>query len=291
VTTADPIGAGAPSLAERLGYEPTTRLLIVNCDDLGSSHAANLGVYDALRNGAATSATLMVPCPWARGAAAEYRGEDVGVHLTLNAEWDLYRWGPITQAPSLLDGDGGFPRTVDDVWEHADLDEVRRECRAQVERAIFWGFDVSHLDSHMGTLQLRPEFFDVYLDLADEFGLPLRLSGASSERAIGFPFRRLAAERGVVFPDHFLYVSGVGSRHGVAEAISSLEPGVTEAYFHPAADTPELRAMSPDWRGRVDDHDYLVAPDGLAAAVERAGVQLIGYRRLREVMSSRVPTA
>ena len=95
-------------LAERLGFQADDRLLIVNCDDLGSSQAANAAVYDALRNGAATSASLMVPCPWARGAAAEYRGEDVGVHLTLNAEWNLYRWGPITQAPSLLDGDGGF---------------------------------------------------------------------------------------------------------------------------------------------------------------------------------------
>ena len=112
------------SLAERLGRSPDARLLIVNCDDLGSSHAANVGVYEALRGGVATSATLMVPCPWAREAAARYRGEDVGVHLTLNAENDLYRWGPITHAPSLLDGDGGFPRTIDDVWDHADIDIV-----------------------------------------------------------------------------------------------------------------------------------------------------------------------
>src|SRR5205085_8481418 len=181
------------TLAERLGYPSDAKLLIINCDDLGSSHAANVGVYEAIRSGVATSASLMVPCPWAREAAARYRGEDVGVHLTLNAEHDLYRWGPITHAPSLLDGDGGFPRTVTDVWDHADLDEVRRECRAQIERAILWGFDVSHLDSHMGTLQLRPEFFDIYLELAVDYSLPLRLSGASSERLIGFPFRRLAA--------------------------------------------------------------------------------------------------
>src|SRR3954454_4039403 len=199
------------TLAARLGHEPDASLVIINCDDLGSSRAANVAVYDALRHGVATSASLMVPCPWARDAAAMYRGEDVGVHLTLNAEWDTYRWGPITHAPSLLDGDGGFPRTVTDVWDHADLDEVRRELRAQVERAILWGFDISHLDSHMGTLQLRPEFFDVYLDLAVEFQLPLRLSGASSERAIGFPFRRLAAEQGVLFPDHFIQVRGQGS--------------------------------------------------------------------------------
>ena len=126
--------------------------------------------------GVVTSATLMVPCPWAREASSRYRGEDIGVHLTLNAEFELYRWGPITHAPSLLEGDGGFPGTMEDVWDHADLDEVRRECRAQIERAILWGFDVSHLDAHMGTLQLRPEFFDVYLDLAVEFGLPLRMT-------------------------------------------------------------------------------------------------------------------
>ncbi len=127
------------SLAEALGYAPDARLLIVNCDDLGSSYAANVGVYEALRNGIGTSATLMVPCPWARDAAARYRGEDIGVHLTLNSEWDLYRWGPITYGPSLLDGDGGFPRTVADVWDHADIDEVRRELRAQLERAILVG--------------------------------------------------------------------------------------------------------------------------------------------------------
>src|ERR1700719_1807183 len=174
------------TLAERLGYDADDRLLIVNCDDLGSSHAANIGVYECLRTGMATSATLMVPCPWSREAAARHRG--VGVHLTLNAEWDLYRWGPITHAPSLLDGDGGFPRTQRDVWDHADLDEVRRECRAQIERAILWGFDVSHLDAHMGTMQIKSEFFDVYLDLAVEFKLPLRLSGPGTESQIGFPF-------------------------------------------------------------------------------------------------------
>jgi predicted glycoside hydrolase/deacetylase ChbG (UPF0249 family) len=271
------------TLAERLGYPPDGRLLIVNCDDLGSSHAANVGIYECLREGIATSATLMVPCPWAREAAARHRGEDVGVHLTLNSEWDLYRWGPLTHSPSLLDGDGGFPRTVQEVWDHADLDEVRRECRTQVERAILWGFDVSHLDSHMGTLQLRPEFFDVYLELAVDFGLPLRLSGASSERTIGFPFRRLAAEEGVVFPDHFLHVRGTGTRRVLERALFDLKPGVTEVYAHPAVDTGELRALAPDWPHRVDDHDLLARDHDVRSLAARAGVRFIGYRELRRL--------
>jgi chitin disaccharide deacetylase len=271
------------SLAEALGYEPDARLLIVNCDDLGSSHAANVGVYEALRDGIGTSATLMVPCPWSRDAAARYRGEDVGVHLTLNSEWDLYRWGPITYGPSLLDGDGGFPRTVVDVWDHADIDEVRRECRAQIERAILWGFDVSHLDSHMGTLQLRPEFFDVYLELAVDFRLPLRLSGASSEQAIGFPFRRLAAEEGVLFPDHFINPQGP-TRSSFERALFDLKPGVTEIFGHPAVDTPELRALAPDWANRVADHDFMTKDNSIRAMADRAGVRFIGYRELRDLM-------
>jgi chitin disaccharide deacetylase len=276
-----------PTLAERLGYDRNAKLLILNCDDLGFCHAANVGVYQALRDGLGTSASLMVPCPWARGAAAAYRGDDVGVHLTVNAEFDLYRWGPITHAPSLLDGDGGFPRTVEDVWDHADLDEVRRECRAQIERAILWGFDVSHLDAHMGTMQIKSEFFDVYLDLAVEFDLPLRLSGADTEALIGFPFRALAAEAGVVFPDDFVYVPGVGSRHVLLEAVARMRPGVTEAYLHPALRSPELEAMATDWEARVDDHHLLVEDGALRGALDDVGVTLIGYRPLRDLMRSR----
>jgi hypothetical protein len=273
-----------PSLVERLGYPPDTKLLIINCDDLGLCHAANEGVFESLRSGLATSASLMVPSPWARGAVASYRGEDVGVHLTVNAEHDRYRWGPITHAPSLLDGDGGFPRTVADVWDHADLDEVRREARAQIERAILWGFDVSHLDAHLGTLQTRSEFFDIYLDLALEFSLPIRLAGPDAEARIGFPFRRLAEEERVVFPDNLIALSGVGSRDAILAALPRLEPGVTEAYLHPSVDSPELRAIANDWPARVDDHRLLTDSGDLQAAIDAAGITRIGYRPLRDLM-------
>jgi len=271
-----------PTLAERLGYAPDAKLVIVNCDDLGSSRSANVAVYDALRNGIATSATLMVPCPWARDAASMYRGEDVGVHLTLNAEWETYRWGPITHSPSLLDGDGGFPRTVEDTWDHGDIDEVRKECRTQIERAIYWGFDVSHIDSHMGTLQLRADFFDVYLDMSIEFGLPLRMAPSRSERVIGFPYRRLAADAGALFTDHFVYTN-VGSRRAIERALFDLQPGVTEVYVHPAVDTDELRSSHPDWPRRVEDHALVTSDPSLRNLITRAGGTLIGYRELRDL--------
>ena len=271
-------------LAERLGYGPDARIVIVNADDLGLCHAANVGVYDCLRTGTVTSATLMVPCPWARDAAARYRGEDVGVHLTVNAEWERYRWGPITRSPSLLDGDGGFPRTIEDFWDHADVDEVRRECRARIERAILWGFDVSHLDAHMSTLLLRPEFFDVYLELALDFGLPVRIADGSRPDRLGFPAREVAEDAGVVFVDRVLSARRLGARVTIATRLAALEPGVTELRLHPAVDTPELRALASDWETRVDDHRLVCADSTLAEALEAAGVRLLGYRALRDVV-------
>jgi len=296
------------ALVERLGYGPGDRLLVLSCTELGVFHAGNAAIYEALRNGTATAATLLVPAPWARGAAAQYRGEDIGVGLTLNAEHDLYRWGPITHAPSLLDGDGGFPRTPADLWDHADLDEVRRECRAQLERAIYWGFDVSHLDAHLGAVHLKPEFFDVFLDLAEEFRLPLRLPDARVERLAGFPFRSLAAERGVVSPDRVIRTGDragrpPGRREGsasdstgtddahlkaqLAELFAGIEPGVTEVCLRPALDTPELRAAAPDWQQRTHDRGLLSSKAALAAAADEARVTFLGYRALRELMRGR----
>ncbi len=293
------------TLLEQLGYGPEDRLLVLSCAELGVFHAGNLAIYEALRNGTATTATLMVPAPWARGAAAGYRGEDIGVGLTLNAEHDLYRWGPITQAPSLLDGEGGFPRTAADLWDHADLDEVFRECRAQLERAIYWGFDVSHLDAHLDAVQLKAEFFDVFLDLAEEFRLPLRLPDAGAQRLAGFPFRSLAAERGVVSPDRVILTgSGGGAIAGGRDGLNNttarpeladtatelsgllggLEPGVTELCLRPALDTIELRAAAPDWRERVADYGLLTTGGALAEAIDASGVKLLGYRALRELM-------
>jgi hypothetical protein len=289
------------TLPERLGYRPEDRLLVLSCDELGVFHAGNLAVYEALRNGTATTATLMVPAPWARGAAASYRGEDIGVGLTLNAEHDLYRWGPITHAPSLLDGDGGFPRTAADLWDHADLDEVHRECRAQLERAIYWGFDVSHLDAHLDAVELKPEFFDVFLDLAEEFRLPLRLPDAGAQRLAGFPFRALALERGVASPDRVILTGGAGGALAAAQEnagpsvgqgieaqlsglFASLEPGVTEICLRPALDTAELRAAAPDWSERVADNELLAPGGALARAVADSGLKLVGYRALRDLM-------
>jgi chitin disaccharide deacetylase len=272
------------TLAERLGHPADARLVIVSCDDFGASHAANIGVLQALREGAATCTSLMVPAPWARDAANRVTAvDDVGVHLTLNCEYDAYRFGPITHAPSLLSGDGGFPGRIDDLWEHADPEEVLRECRAQIERTIAWGVDPTHLTPHLTAITLRPEFFDVYLELAIEFALPVRLPSTITAEQAGFPFRKLAAEEGVVFPDHFDHDWRPGSRARVVAALDQLRPGVTEVHVQPVIDSPEVRALSASADGWIDDLDLAIGGQ-LADALDAAGAVPIGYRRLRDAM-------
>ena len=271
------------SLARALGHSDDDRLLILSADLMGSTHAATAASLSALRDGCATTATLMMPGPWARHAAdhlANADDLDVGIHLTLNAELENFRWAPLTHAPSLLDGDGGFPRTPEDLWDHADIDEVRRECRAQVERAISWGVEPTHLTTHLLAMQQRPEFFDVLLDIAVETGLPVRLESGDAETAAGFPFRRLAAEEGVAMPDHFRLVRG-GTRAHLEAVLADLAPGITEVAFAPALAAEEIRAIDPAAAGRFDDLAVLTDRE-LPARLEGLGVTLIGYRALRD---------
>jgi chitin disaccharide deacetylase len=273
------------SLAQRLGHDADARLVIISCDDLGSCHAANEGVYGSLRGGVATCASLMVPAPWARDAANRYSPtDDIGVHITLNCEYEAYRFGPITHAPSLLSGDGGFPNTITDLWEHADPAEVLRECRAQIERALAWGIDVTHLAPHLTAITLRPEFFDTYLELAVEHQLPIRLPSSISADQAGFPFRRLAEEEGVVFPDHFDHDWRAGSRSRVFEALANLQPGVTEIHVQPTIDSPEVRALTEHAAHYIDDYRLMTEEPALRAALSASGAIPIGYRDLRDVM-------
>ena len=270
------------SLAERLGYAQDARLLIITSDNLGMYHAANVACYESLRQGLATNASLMVPAPWAREAVRGYRGADVGVHLTLNADYSCYRWSSITHAPTLHSGEGGFPRTAADLWEHADHEEVRRECRAQIERAIVWGFDPTHLDSHLSALVLRPELFDVYLEMALEFSLPIRLSEPATEEKAGFPLRALAAEEGIVVPDQTVQLAGDDRAQAFVDLVTTLPAGVTELSVQPAIDSPELHALLGDPPARIGEHALLTDP-ATAQVVAGAGVELLSWAALRSL--------
>lgn len=270
-------------LAERLGYGPEAKLLIVNCDDLGSSASANRATAQAMADGLATSATLMVPCPWALDAVKRTIPGGVGVHLTLTCEYPGYRWRSLTGAGSLHDDEGYMPATAQAVWDKADLDDVRAECRAQIEQAYAWGVDVTHLDAHMGTMQLEPRYAALFLELAADYRLPVRMIGASVEQRLGLSSRGPAAEMGLVFPDKLVTTWAKPAKPTFVAILEGLQPGVTEIYLHPVEDGPELRGYDPHAvQIRVDDHDCLLDPQ-LKRMVADLGVTLIDFGPLRDL--------
>jgi predicted glycoside hydrolase/deacetylase ChbG (UPF0249 family) len=219
-----------PTLAERLGFGPDSRLLIINCDDLGSGHSANVATFRSMVYGVATSATLMVPCPWAREAAYMFKGFSVGVHLTLTSEYRGYRWRGLTNGASLHDEEGFFPATTEKALQRIDVREADVECRAQIETALSWGVDVTHLDSPMGVLQAhteRADLYEIYLDLAVEFRMPVRMSSREQTEQEREQACMQARSRGLLFNDRLVYPWPRRTRDVFFEEIPKLPPGVS----------------------------------------------------------------
>lgn len=273
------------SLAERLGYSADARLIIINCDDLGSSHSANVASEIAMRSGIASSATLMVPCPWAREAVERCKDLDVGIHLTLTAEYPTYRWRTLTDAPSLRDAQGYMPRSGTELWQRADPVEVEAECRAQIDQALAWGVDITHLDNHMGTLQVNAKLFPIYVKLAKEYKLPLRMVGRSGDEQLGFNSRAQADAAGILYPDYFSFQWGRRMMREVFDDyLADPRPGVMEMILHCVGDTDELNAYDKT-ESAIRIHDAEVGADQrMKEKFDAAGVRRISFRGLRDLM-------
>ena len=271
------------SLAERLGYGPQDRLLIINCDDLGSSHSANLATFRAMTDGVATSATLMVPCPWAREASRMFAGLPIGVHLTLTCEYRGYRWRGLTGGASLYDEEGFLPATTEAALQRLEADEARAECRAQIEAALAWGVDVTHLDAHMFVMQSRSDLFEVYLDLAREFRLPVRMASRETSARQGFAARERGGERGFIFNEHLVDPWPQVTREVFFAQIPNLPAGVSEIFAHPVTDGQELRAYDTDNADiRAQDAICLTDP-AIRDLLDEHGIKRISFRQLRDL--------
>jgi predicted glycoside hydrolase/deacetylase ChbG (UPF0249 family) len=287
------------SVNRRLGLAETERVVVVHVDDVGMSRAANAGALRAFQ-GAATCGSVMVPCPAFDEIAKIARGRrdlDLGVHLTLNAEYETWRWGPVRDdVPGLVSPDGGMWRTTAEAVAHATPDEVQRELRAQIDRALDRGIDVTHLDSHMGTV-MDAKFVDVYAELAREYRLPLfipRISQAVLERPgvreRAAKFVKLiedAEADGLPVFDHFeadslSFPPGTGHEHN-ARRLDKLGPGLSYLITHCAEGGPELESITQDWRQR--DEEHRIYSDGtMAREIAARGIRTIGMRPLRDLL-------
>ena len=285
------------SLAQRLGFAPDSKILIINADDAGLLHAENVATLEAMKGGLVGSATVMTPSPWfpELAALAEANPQlDFGVHLTFTSEWEGYRYGPVLGAsavPSLVDRRGYLFSSVAAFHGNATPADAEAEGRAQIKRALDAGIDVTHLDMHMHALGLDPRFFGVYLRLAEQFDLPVRFIPPSEE------LRQTQADSlrnaGIIFQDRII----VGADQEPGETLQAywrrklrqLRPGVTELYVHLAVDGPELRTMTGDeafrtgWRDRVEEHRIFTSDPELKRILAAEGVKVLRWKDLREL--------
>jgi hypothetical protein len=277
---------------------------VIHVDDIGLCRAANAGALDALA-GAATCGSVMVPAPGFEEIAriARARPElDLGVHLTLNAEWEGVRWSPLSTGPGLRDPEGRFWRELAQTVAHASEAEVRAELRAQLERALAAGIDVTHLDAHMGTA-LDPRFVRAYFELAFEFRLPAfvpDLAGLelSPRQAGATPLYRdlieTARARGFPVFDGFdgrslHFAPGTCLAHNRAR-LARLGPGLSYVILHCARGDDELRAIAADWQLREEERR--ICSDGsLRQELGQAGIRSIGMRPLRELLRANETSA
>lgn len=282
------------TVAERLGYPTDTKLLIIHADDLAIAHSEDTASFEALDKGAVTSASIIVPGSWLTEVAEYAKAHsdaDLGLHLALTSEWKTFRWGSVEskdKVPSLLDPAGTLWSLTELVAKNAKPQEVEREYRAQIQRAMTLGIRPTHLDTHMGSALATPEILAVYVKVAHEFHLPIL-----APRIPGDPLKlsTLLSEKDVMVDSVVIANPNIRAdqwKEFYLDAITNMKPGLTEIIVHLGHDDAELQAVMVDhpdygsaWRQR--DFDAVSSPE-FKKALQDNHVILVKWKDLQKLV-------
>ena len=295
------------SLARRLTGDAGARVLVVHIDDVGMCHGANVAFLELARSGGVTCGSVMVPCPWFReiaDAATADPSLDLGVHLTLTSEWPQYRWGPlstVSRTSGLVDEQGYFPRNCLELRPRLVPEAAETEFRAQIERALAAGIDVTHLDTHMGAAVV-PELVEIYVRLGHDYRLPILLPReldsytgvlkmGEVDAGLYAPIVARLDAAGLPVFDRFRmtpFMAGVDADTKYREIIESLPPGATFFGIHCNAPGDIEHIVPPRAHFRTDEYRLFGsgAPMRWAAA---AGIRTIGMREVRDLWRGEGP--
>jgi predicted glycoside hydrolase/deacetylase ChbG (UPF0249 family) len=274
-----------------LGYPDDARLLIINADDFGRSHACNAGILRSLTEGVVSSTTLMVPCPWALHAMqmlSDHPKISFGIHLTVISDVPLYRWGSLTardKVPSLIDEAGSFYsyERIPALLAQAKLSELEIEFRAQIEAVLATGLSPTHLDWHCLFNGGRADIFEMTVKLAKAYGLAMRVFDRSTGEALRH--QGLPTDEHTVVDTFKLDIAGKSA--WFAQALRELPSGLSEWAAHPALDTPEIHAYEPEsWQAHSTDLDFLISQEA-RSIIEQEGIVLLDYKPLQQVWQER----
>jgi len=291
---------GNKNLAELLGYPRNAKLLIIHADDMGLAHSVNTATIKAFDNKGITSGSIMVPCPWAQEIISyvkDHPGMDVGIHLTLTAEWDLYKWGGVTssdQISSLLDKNNNFFPSVEALGKSAKGTDAEKELRAQVDKVIASGIKPTHLDTHMGSVLANPELVKIYLSLSDIYHLPVLfprayLSWFQPEMAKSMESKIFLLDNLFMLEPKMIAGNWIDA---YKTGIESLKPGLKEIIVHLAIDNDEMQAVCKGhddygsvWRQKDLD---MVSGSEFKELLKANNVILIGWKQIRDLMNAPV---
>jgi predicted glycoside hydrolase/deacetylase ChbG (UPF0249 family) len=287
----------------KLGCSERDRVVIIHADDIGFCHSSAAAMEGLMNGGIVSSMAAMAVCPWFPAVAEYYRahpGIDLGLHFTVTCEYDACRWGPIsTRDPrsGLLDGEGFFHRRSEPPQKRGKAEAVALELKAQIRRAQAAGIDLTHVDSHMGTVW-HPKFLPAYMRIPVRQGLPAFFLRWDTETAMQWGYNRRSAAaltrkasefeaRGLPLFDRLFIMplENADDRIETARhALSTLAPGLTYFILHPAVDSAELRAIAPeDWRARAADYQAFTSAE-LQNFIRDTGIRVIGWKVLRDLM-------
>ena len=295
------------SIAQAITGDANARALALHIDDVGMCHGANVAFLELARSHRVTCGSIMVPCPWFREiarAAAEDRTLDLGVHLTLTSEWPQYRWGPlstVSRASGLVDEEGYFPRNCLTLRAGLNVEAAEIECRAQIDRALEAGIDITHLDTHMGAA-LVPELVDIYVRLGLEYRLPILLprdvkSYTGLLRMGDIPpgiYEGIVAQldkRSLPIFDHFQMTPeppGPGVESKYRTMIETLPSGATFFALHCNAPGDIEAIVPPRAHWRTDEYRLFGSGAPMRWMAE-AGIRAIGMREIRDLWRAAIP--
>ena len=285
----------------------TKRRLVLHNDDVGMHHGCNVAFAELSELGTCTAGSVMVPCPWFLEAAALATAKpqlDLGVHLTLNCEYDHYKWRPVSGPPAsagLTDARGYFHRSVATTRAQADPDHVAIELRAQIEMALGAGIDVTHLDAHMGAA-LAPEFCSIYVELGREFDLPVLLPNRIADygpkkhlaggdertyltqvdraRTLGLPIFDSVPETAWNLS---MKVTALDRMQVYRDKISGIGAGLSFFALHFSA-PGEIETITPkSWRARVGEYE-MFRQANFGNWLAEQDIELVGMRGMRDAL-------
>ena len=282
------------SVVERMGFDSDDKLLIIHADDLGVAHSVNDASIEAFEEGSISSASIMVPCPWFPHIAQYAKAHPEmcwGIHLTLTAEWEHYKWDGVSSSneiESLLTDRNFMYPAVQDVVDSYDIEEVTREIDGQVQRALEFGVPLTHLDTHMGTLFGNEELFKAYLELGNKYELPVLL-----------PYNRIPEDWDVqdwigpyqVAVNQILMLPATPESWESAYDmfLTQVKPGINELIVHLGKDNPELQEVMinhPEFGAswRQEDLNVLMS-DAFRAKLAEENIHVVSWKMIKETLS------